>query len=238
MYNYFSDLKRNGDIEFTLKTEEIDKYMEIIDSIEFIEENYYHSIKPIDLFKNEIKLIYQQLTTEEDNINIDEVKKSIDEIKYNIEKVLFSNKSILIMNYNCGDGVKDKFLLIINDKYLRKNSIDSFRATRVLADEREGCFHENDPVELPFDDSNKNDEIIREEKSFVYYLLHKLKTEENNSDNNVVTIDIGNIEKLYFRKQHIKIIEPSAFNKLKYLKSICFSGNRIEEIHPLIQRID
>jgi len=123
LYNYFSDLKRNGDIEFTLKTEEIDKYMEIIDSIEFIEENYYHSIKPIDLFKNEIKLIYQQLTTEEDNINIDEVKKSIDEIKYNIEKVLFSNKSILIMNYNCGDGVKDKFLLIINDKYLRMKMI-------------------------------------------------------------------------------------------------------------------
>ncbi len=88
--------------------------------------------------------------------------------------------------------------------------------------------------QLPFDDSNKNDEIIREEKSFVYYLLNKLKTEENNSDNNVVTIYIGNIEKLYFRKQHIKIIEPSAFNKLKYLKSISFSGNRIEEIHPLI----
>jgi hypothetical protein len=57
LYNYFNDLKRNVDIEFTLKTVELDKYMEIIDSIEFIEENYYHNIKPIDVFQNEIKLI-------------------------------------------------------------------------------------------------------------------------------------------------------------------------------------
>ncbi len=229
LFNYFSDLKHDIDLEFTFKTEKIDKYMEIIDKIKLIEKDYYHNIKPIDVFQNEINLIYQQLK-EDDIINKkDEVKKSIDKIKYKIEKVLFSNRSIMFINDS-----DDTYLLIISDIYLRKSCIESFKASHDLVEERDDCYNDKDPNEMPHDDRDKNDATMTEEKPFVYYLLKKLQTEVKNSNNNVVTIQIGNIEKVYFRKQHIKMIAPSAFNRLKDLKSICLSGNRIKEIHPLI----
>jgi hypothetical protein len=40
--NYFSDLKRDVDLEFALKLDEKEKYLEIINKIESIEQSYYN----------------------------------------------------------------------------------------------------------------------------------------------------------------------------------------------------
>ncbi len=65
--NYFSDLKREVDLVYAFKTEEKDKYTEIINKIELAEQECY------------------------------QVKPLIEQDKYKIEKKLFKNQSFIFM---------------------------------------------------------------------------------------------------------------------------------------------
>ena len=82
MSNCFSDLKRQVDLTIALKQNEKQKYLEIINKIDLIEQECYNKIKPFNTFNSDIQLIEQQKT------------KNYDEIKYKIENKLFNNKSI------------------------------------------------------------------------------------------------------------------------------------------------
>ena len=44
--NFFSDLKRQVDLTFALKQNEKQKYLEIINKIELVEQECYNKIKP------------------------------------------------------------------------------------------------------------------------------------------------------------------------------------------------
>ena len=106
--NYFSDLKTQVDLLFALKLDEKNKYMEIINTIELVEQECYHKIKSFIKFNDEI-----------DQAQMNNDIKLLNNIKFKIEKEVFKNKTIhFIENFN-----NKIFLLIINDKYLRKSRI-------------------------------------------------------------------------------------------------------------------
>ena len=52
--NHFSDLKTQVDLLFALKLNEKDKYMNIINTIELVEQECYNKIKPFIQFNDEI----------------------------------------------------------------------------------------------------------------------------------------------------------------------------------------
>ena len=91
--------------------------MDIINKIESFEQDAFNkwSSKCINTYDTEIKSIEDQLN----KLDLTEITKQIDEVKYKIEKILFSNKSILFIE-------KDSFLLIINDEYIQKSSIENY----------------------------------------------------------------------------------------------------------------
>ena len=107
--NYFSDLKRDVDLELALKLNEKEKYLEIINKIESIEQSYYNQTKPFKEVSNqEIDGLQPQLLVD---------------LKYKIEMKLFKNESILFIK----DAIFNKaFLLIINNAYLRKNTLENY----------------------------------------------------------------------------------------------------------------
>lgn len=108
--NYFFELKREVDLEFSLieKEEDKEKWLEIIDKIKSIEMHYYDQIKPLTTYNDEIQSIKREikesieLNTNEStkqklnylkSINFfEKLEKTIDEIKFKIEKDIFSTK--------------------------------------------------------------------------------------------------------------------------------------------------
>ena len=103
--NYFSDLKRDVNLAFELKLDKYDEFLEIINTIELIENTTINKIKPFDKFNKDIQSIERQ----QNDLNL--LMIIIDENKYEIERILFSNKSILFMN----NYKNNTFLLIIKD---------------------------------------------------------------------------------------------------------------------------
>ena len=118
-----SDLKRDVNLAFELKLDKYDEFLEIINTIELIENTTINKIKPFDTFNKDIQSIERQ----QNDLNL--LMIIIDEIKYEIERILFSNKSILFLNDLL--FIKDKrfffnennikILLILNDIYLKIN---------------------------------------------------------------------------------------------------------------------
>jgi hypothetical protein len=194
--NFFSDLKRQVDLTFALKLNEKKKYIEIISKIESFEQECYN-IKPFDTFNNEIQSIEQQILNNNNNNN------KIDDIKYKIERKLFNNKSILFMK----DYGKEKktFLLIINDEYVRKKTIDDL-----------------------------NSEYFNREHLIAHYLSKKLNSKEINFTNNILYLNIDIINQTSLIKMNSKIhqIDKNTFNGLIKLKKIHFINNKIKDIQP------
>jgi len=134
--NYFSDLKRDVDLTFFGKDgHEKAKYLEIINKIEEIEQEYYRRSKPFNTFDHEIESIniekighslrIRNKRFKRDDQEIESLveldKQSINDLKYKIEQKLFQNKTILFMK----DYGKEPrtFLLILTNAYLRKNML-------------------------------------------------------------------------------------------------------------------
>ncbi len=198
--NYFSDLKREVDLIFnSIKLNEKDNYLEIINKIELFEQECY-KIKPFNLFN------------EENNLNIDE-------IKYGIEKMLFSNKSIMfIKDYGGITTTNKKFLLIINDEYLRKSTLDDIEK------------YDNDEIDQ--DDEGIELKYLNREKLVAYFLKEKLNESNITTTTNILSLDIEIEKKNSFKRwtSTIESIDDKTFNDLIYLKFIYITNNQINKI--------
>jgi hypothetical protein len=132
---YFDELKNEIDLKYAVKQNEQDKYIEIIKNIESFEQEAYKKCKSFNTFDKEIKSIEDKLN----DSNFTEMTQLIDELKYKIEKVIFSNKSIFFyekerdyeINYD-DDDKKSSLLIILNDIYIRKKSIDVYVSLKIL----------------------------------------------------------------------------------------------------------
>ncbi len=175
--NYFDDLKRDFDLEYALKPEKNEKYLEIINIIELFEQNSYKKIKS-----------FNEFLTDED----------LDQLEYKIGQNIFSNKTIL--------WFKKKFLLIINDEYIRKDKIIS----------------------------NNNLDYFHREALIIYFLKKEINIMKNIQNILCLNIDILNKTSINIKKNSIKEIHPNTFNDLINLESICFVENQIENLNPFI----
>ncbi len=213
--NYFIDLKTQVDLEYSLKLNEKDKYLEIINQIELFEQNVYKNLKSKSInnkFNKEIQSLEEQLN----DSNINETFILLDELKYEFEKILFSNKSILFTNDLFCQIKHDsihlispawpnkqslKFAFIINDEYLRKSTIysESFYLTR---------------------------------EKLIDYFFKKCIFTMKKIDSNIVNIDICilNENKVIIHGKHIKEIHPKTFVGLTSLTEIYLHGNQIKKI--------
>jgi len=103
--NYFQDLKQKVDLTFnqTDKLNEKAKYLEIINKIEKIEQDYYQRTKSFNTFDQEIESLEEQST---------------DDLKYKLEEKLFQNKSIFfLIDYEYDDGIEEKLEDGSEDEY-------------------------------------------------------------------------------------------------------------------------
>jgi len=108
--NFFSDLKRDVDLFYFQKESEKAKYLEIINKIEEIEQEYYIYYERNKRLRRE-----DQFTESQD-------EQTIDQLKYKIEEKIFQNKSILFTN----DYEEYRsFLLIIDNLFLRQSIFDN-----------------------------------------------------------------------------------------------------------------
>lgn len=246
--NYFDDLKKEVDLIFTQNLEENDlnylqlievikpfnkffeqekeNYKEIISIIESFEQDSYNKIKPFNTFKNEI----HQLTSLDNHL--------IDEIKYKIEKTLFSNKSIMFikgfeykLHYRQTDW--KKFLLLINDEYLRKTTIDDEKLDNFNREKLIAYFLEQKLNEIY--DNIKNFVSLNIEIEDI--VLIDLSRRNNNSINPFAINGLGKINFICFNNnnnQIIKEIHSDTFNGLTRLEEIYFSYNQIKELNPNI----
>ncbi len=205
------------DLVFAFKLDETDKYMKIINRIELVEQECYSKIKSFNLFNLEI-----------DQAQMNNDMKLLNDIKFKIETEIFNNKSIhFFENFN-----KKMFLLIINDKYLRKNTITSEYSK--LNDycnnylNRENLFD----FKLIQTTLHSNDTIIQLNANLINL------TEINFSDKQIKEIDektfhdLINLTDINFKSNRIQKIHPATFKGLINLKRINFGFNRIETIDP------
>jgi len=241
--NYFSDLKRDVDLKFFGKDGyEKAKYLEIINKIEDIEQEYYRRSKPFNTFDHEIESIKiekiehyflrirnKRFKRDDQEIeSLDELdKQSINDLKYKIEQKLFQNKTILFMK----DYGKEPrtFLLILTNAYLRKNTFDNLFKTECL--NRETLI-----AKFIFEQqSNKNIEELDalnglnalKKIEFSSIKRHKITTIHPSTFNGLTKL-----EEICFRNNKIKELDPATLNGLTSLKKISFSGNQITKIHP------
>lgn len=209
--NYFSDLKREIDLEFIPVNE---NYLEIINMIEKTEMDSYNNAKKFNTFENQIDFIEQQLDNNNNNSNshLNDLLRSIDEIRYKIEKCLHSNKTIIflknwVIQWNSINRRWDEktFLLIINDEYLRKNTL-----------------------------LDNDFEYFNREKLIAYFIREKLdKIETFKKVKNMLNLDIQIINKIKIEvsNRKVKYIDSNTFQGLVNLETIDFNSNQTEEIH-------
>ncbi len=215
--NYFSDLKTQVDLLFALKLNEKDKYMNIINTIELVEQECYNKIKPFIQFNDEI-----------DQAQMNNDIKLLNDIKFKIEKEIFKNKTIhFIENFN-----NKIFLLIINDKYLRKSTItNECLKINIIND----CLNRENLSQLICFQTilKSNDTIIKLNTNLINL------TEINFSTNQIIEIHentfhgLINIIDINFENNQIKIIHPALFKGLIKLKRINFDNNYIDTIDPM-----
>ena len=212
---YFSDLKRDVNLVFELKLDKNYEFLEIINTIDLIENTTINKIKPFDTFNKDI----QSIEGQQNDLNSLII---IDEIKYEIERILFSNKSILFMN----NYKNNTFLLIIKDEYLRKiNSNDNNR-----------YFNRENLIEYflkeklnKIDINNLNILSLHIEimlKTSVCIMIKKIEYIDTHTFK-----DLTNLNYINFSNNQIDKIHQSTFKGLKNLKEIIFSYNKIKCIH-------
>jgi len=239
---YFSNLKRKIHLEHILKRIDTEKFTELIKTIESIEFTLLNKIKPFTLsvFNQENQLY---------KINI------INNIKYTIERKLFLNKTILFMKdykyWKWKDNrINEKtFLLIIDDIYLRKQTIqenndsdyfDRIQLSLCILNKQLNDFNENViNIEIMKQTSiiylNKN---IHQIDSFAFNSLTNLK-EINFNNNKIKQINSNtfhgliNLETISFNRNQIEILNSHTFNGLFNLKSIYFYHNKLKSIDSI-----
>ncbi len=201
--SYFSDLKTEVDLEFALKPNEKVKYLEIINKIESIENEFYNKIKPF----NEIHC----------DLN------NIDEVKYNIEKKIFSNKSFMFLK---DYGVeKETFLLIINDEYLRKSTFDSNQLDYFNREKLISYF-----LKQKLSQMRKtsilcvNIDIISQ--TLIFIPMAKINYINSNTFNGLI-----NLKEINLTGNELKEIHKDTLNGLINLKVVNFGGNQIKELN-------
>lgn len=242
--NYFNDLKRDFDLEFALKPEKNEKYLEIINIIELFERNSYNKIKS-----------FNELLTDQD----------LDQLEYKIGQKIFSNKTIL--------WYKKTFLLIINDEYIRKNKIisnnlDYFNREALiiyfLKKEINKMKNIQNLLSLNMDILNKtsinitknsikeihsntfNDLINLESICFVENQIENLNPFIFNGLNSLKKINFKcnlikelnsnlfncctNLEIILLQCNEIKLVDSNVFNGLKNLNFINLSNNEIKKL--------
>jgi hypothetical protein len=214
---YFDELKNEIDIKYAVKQDEQVKYLEMIKNIELFEQDAYKKCKSFNNYDEEIKLIEDK----SNDSNLNEIKQLIDELKYKIEKKIFSNKSIFFYE-------KDKkysFLIIINDKYIRKKCID-YGAFGILTREELNVLILNGIIERTTNKDSINVLNININKEDIKYRNRYIREIHENTFNG-----LSNLKKIEFSFNLIKAIHPKLFNGLANLEIIYFICNQIEVIH-------
>jgi Leucine-rich repeat (LRR) protein len=239
---YFSNLKRKIHLEHILKRIDTDKLLELIKTIESIEFTLLNKIKPftLSIFNQENQLY----------------KANINNIKYIIETKLFSNKTILFMKDYKYCKWKDyrinekTFLLIIDDIYLRKNTIqenndsdyfDKIQLILYILNKQLNDFINENVINIEIIKQtsiiylNKN---IHQIDSFAFSDLTNLK-EINFNNNKIKQINSNtfsgliNLETISFNRNQIETLNAQTFNGLFNLKSIYFYHNKLKSIDSI-----
>ena len=245
--NYFSDLKRDVDLTFFGQDgDEKAKYLEIINKIEDIEQEYYRRSKPFNTFDHEIESIKiekieqnsfrKKLKRDDQEIEspVELNKQSINDLKYKIEQKLFQNKTILfVKNYF---NKQEKFLLILTNAYLRKNTFDNIFKKKYFNRETFIAYF------ILVQKFNKNIEELdalnglKTLKKIKFNTLSRLHVNLF-SDNQITKIHSStfndlNLELMLFPDNKIKKLDPTTFNGLTNLEVICFQDHKIKELDP------
>jgi len=219
--NYFSDLNRDVDLFYFVKENEKTKYLEIINKIETIEQEYYNFYQKTKRTKWDDQQIIESLD-----------KQTIDDLKYKIEEKLFLNKSIFfIKDYSQSDNEdfkeeKKTFLLIINNAYLRQCTFENLQLNLIENLNKKiliAYFLRKHP------DLNKNIvvfDVVCELKN-IYFYKKIIKKIHPSTFNGLI-----NLEVIYFYHNNIEELYPTIFKGLSSLKKINFNGNQITNIHP------
>jgi hypothetical protein len=231
--NYFSDLKREIDLEFIPLNE---NYSEIINMIEKAEINSYNNARKFITFDSQIDFIEKQLDNNNSNPHLNYLLRLIDELKYKIEKYLHSNKTIMflknwVIQWNGIDKKWDEktFLLIINDEYLRKNT---------LLDNNFECFNREKLIAYLIRNLLDKIETFKKVKKILnldIQIINKTKIEVSNRKIKYIDSDtfqgLVSLETIDFNSNQIEEIHEKTFAGLKNLKQINFENNEIKEIH-------
>jgi Leucine-rich repeat (LRR) protein len=253
--NYFDKLKNEIDLRYAFKQVAKDIYLEIIKIIELFEQDAYKTCKSINTFDNEIKSIEDKLSV----LNLIEISKLIDELKYKIEREIFSNKSIFFYekdrdyDNDVDDDKQQKkysFLIIINDKYIRKRCID-YDSLKILTKEKLNAWILTEIIKKPtikkrivlnlnytyrgnIEVNNQEIEVIHENTLNGFINLKKISFSQNliKEINPNLFNRLVNLEKISFRMNKIEVINEYTFNGLTNLKEIDFSSNQIKKMHP------
>jgi Leucine-rich repeat (LRR) protein len=226
--NYFNDLLSKIYLEFIIKEEIKQKWLEIKEKIQLFESKSLEQIKPFNTYDNEIHSIEQKLQNNS-IADSEQAIKLIDDLKLKIETILFSNKTILFMN---DYGLEKKsFLLIINDEYLRKSAIDE-KTQVILTKENLKVHLLKEKLKNKLNINNNNNNVIslniKLQKETKFYFDNKQLKEINKS-----TFDgLNNLKEIHFINNQIKVLHPKTFNGLINLQIISFVGNQLKEIIP------
>ncbi len=248
LWDYFADLKREVDLEFSSKNmndeeeEENEQYTEIIDAIKLLEQETYNNLSKLtlssDVFYEEIESIEEWqlfVSLYDPSIFTQEIMKSIDKLKFKIEKTLFLNRSIFFLK-NYGKH-KKTFLLILNDVYRKKFMTDDFIDIRF-----DNEIQLNDELEsfeikrVKYRELAINKKIMNSEKIIAIILFKKINEMIKNDhySQNVISMGIKKMEQFIFEKQKITKLDSEIFNGLSNLSQISLSLNKIKAINPSI----
>ena len=224
--NYFSDLKREVDLVYAFKSDEKDKYMEIINKIELAEQECY------------------------------QVKPLIEPDKYKIEKKLFKNQSFIFMkdyglkrktflliindeyltktsfrNYKSGDFNRESLIAYFLDKNLKEKE-NSILTLNVFSLDIDILNQTSIDMKKSYSFEQKITQI--DQKAFDGLIS---LTDLNFSGNQIKILDptifngLFNLKNINFNNNLIEKIDSSIFNGLTCLKTIKFGGNLIKELH-------
>jgi Leucine-rich repeat (LRR) protein len=206
--NYFSDLKRDVDLTFVFKTEEKDKYLEIIKKIEEFEQASYTN----NLFSNKTIMFIKNYGTYKKTflliINDEYLKKSAfeNDEKQSLELI---NKEKLI-NFILKSKLNDLNNTIITDVF----SFDIHNITLIKCNREQ--IHQIDPNTFNSLINLKEINFSNNQISQIHSCLFK---------------DLKNLENINFASNEIKHLDSTLFNGLINLRQIHLGWNQIKELH-------